>query len=204
MIHHSSDKKERNKNMHRVKMLLSKLKRSIDDDFADRLISRCSVVILVVLAAGLFLRFFVNEPISCRFPAGFADSDKKYANNDCWMRNTYYLPWNDEIPRAHEERQTIHYYQWVPFILLGQALLFYLTTLIWHGFNSKAGIDADDILDTAHKLKKAEGEEERGRILTLITKQMERFLSTRAKDWQFEWDLKYLPSTIFYWCWGRR
>ena len=189
MIHLSSDKKERNKNMH--------------DDFSDHRICRYSVGILVVLAVGLSLSNVFLDPISCLLPADFAGSHEKHANISCRLPNTYYLPWNDEIPRPHEERQTIPYYRWVPFILLGQALFFYLPTLIWHGFNSKAGIDADDILDTAHKLRKAE-EEGRGRMLTLITKQMDSFLSTRAKDWQFEWDLKRIPSVIFYRCWGRR
>ncbi|KAI0223079.1 Innexin-19 [Lamellibrachia satsuma] len=187
-----------------IDVLLSKSKWSKDDDFADRLSCRYSVVILAVLAASISLSDVVREPISCWAPAHFADSHEKYANSYCWVRNTYYLPWNDEIPRPHEERQTIPYYQWVPFILLGQALFFYLPTLIWHNFNSKAGIDADNILDTAHKLRKAENEEERGRMLTLITNQMDRFLSTRAKDWQFELDLKHLLSAIFCRCWGRR
>ncbi|KAI0215138.1 Innexin unc-7 [Lamellibrachia satsuma] len=183
---------------------LPETKWSKDDDFADRMSCRYSVVILVILALTLSVSDVVREPITCWAPPHFADSHEKYANSYCWVRNTYYLPWNDEIPRPHEERQTIPYYQWMSLILLGQALLFYLPTLMWHGFNSRSGIDADNILETAQQLRKAEDEKERGRMLTLITNQMDRFLATRAQDWKLEWDVKHLLSATLCRCCGRR
>ena len=66
------------------------------------------------------------------------------------MKNTYYLPWEKDVPKEYEKRQWITYYQWIPFILLAQAVLFYLPSVIWHGLNSKAGVDADNILAAAH------------------------------------------------------
>jgi len=42
--------------------------------------------------------------------------------NYCWVRNTYYLPWDDQVPMYDtEQRQMIPYYQWIPFILLAQV-----------------------------------------------------------------------------------
>ena len=183
---------------------LPETKWSKDDDFADRLSSRYSVIVLVILAITISMNEIVREPITCWAPVHFAGSHEKYANSYCWVRNTYYLPWHEEVPRPHEDRQTIHYYQWMSFILLGQALFFYLPTIIWHGFNSKAGIDADNILETAQTLRKSEEEGERHRTLNLITNQMDRFLATRAKDWQFEFDLKHVLSATLCRCCGRR
>jgi len=37
------------------------------------------------------------------------------------------------------ERREIHYYQWVPFILVGEALLMMLPKLLWNAFNWKSG-----------------------------------------------------------------
>ena len=52
------------------------------------------------------------------------------------IRNTYYLPFHEEIPRQGEERDHIPYYQWIPFILLGQVSILYFDldlefTLTW-------------------------------------------------------------------------
>ena len=65
----------------------------------------------------------VGDPIHCWIPKEFTGAWEKYTNNYCWIRNTYYLPWEDEINRNHEERRKfpIIYYQWVPLILMVQV-----------------------------------------------------------------------------------
>ena len=35
----------------------------------------------------------------------------------CWVYNTYYLPYEERIPRRGEHRDTIGYYQWVSLLL---------------------------------------------------------------------------------------
>ena len=48
----------------------------------------------------------------------------KYTNAYCWVKNTYYLPFDEDIPHhttPDEEMNHIVYYQWLPFILLGQV-----------------------------------------------------------------------------------
>ena len=175
-----------------------------DDDFADRLSCRYSVIVLVVMAIAISMNEVVRDPMTCWAPTHFAGSHEKYTNAYCWVRNTYYLPWDKQIPRPHEDRQMIGYYQWMSIILLAQAFFFYLPTVVWHGFNSKAGIDADNILETAQKLRRAEQEEERERMLTIITNQLDRFLATRAKDWQFDFSFRQLISAGLCRCCGRR
>lgn len=52
----------------------------------------------------------------------------------CWVKNTYYVPMEDPIPPQDlpaEEYKYISYYQWVPLILLFQALLCYLPSVLW-------------------------------------------------------------------------
>ena len=51
------------------------------------------------------------------------------------MTNNFYIPMDKPMPKADEKRDNvIPYYQWVPLILLLQALLFYLPSVFWHGF----------------------------------------------------------------------
>ena len=62
-----------------------------------------------------------------------------------------------------------------------QAVLFYLPTIIWHGLNSKAGVDADSILAAAHTFSRTDRVENRDRTLKMLVNQMDRFLRSRRK-----------------------
>ena len=62
---------------------------------------------------------FVGSPIACWCPAQFTTSHREYANNICWVSNTYFLPMEDTIPRdhatlVHNAQQKVSYYQWMP------------------------------------------------------------------------------------------
>jgi len=63
---------------------------------------------------------YVRTPITCWVPVHFTGSQTKFANQYCWIKNTYYQPWNDELP-DNDKQQMISYYQWIPFILLTQV-----------------------------------------------------------------------------------
>ncbi len=75
-----------------------------DNDFADRLSSRYTVFILVVYAIVVMSGMWVGDPIHCWVPMHFTGSHTKYTNSYCWVRNTYYLPFYEEIPKPHEAR----------------------------------------------------------------------------------------------------
>ena len=71
--------------------------------------------------------------------AHFSDPWIEYANSYCWIKNTYYLPQHEVIPREHEhwKRDTLTYYQWVPLILLIQALFYYLPCMAWRSLSDR-------------------------------------------------------------------
>ena len=58
-------------------------------------------------------------------------------------------------------------------------MLFYLPTIVWHGLNSKAGVDADSILAAAHTFSRTDRVENRDRTLKMLVNQMDRFLGSR-------------------------
>jgi len=62
-----------------------------------------------------------------------------------------------------------------------QAILFYLPTVVWHGLNSKAGVDADSILAAAHTFSRTDRVENRDRTLKMLVNQMNRFLTKRSR-----------------------
>ena len=87
-----------------VAALLVKTRRPKDNDFADRLSSTYTVSILITFSIVVFALMWIENPISCFVPQHFKDSHIRYTNSYCWVKNTYYLPFWKEIPRADEER----------------------------------------------------------------------------------------------------
>jgi hypothetical protein len=57
------------------------------------------------------------------------------------------------MQRAHDKRYVLRYYQFVPFILLVQALFYLLPRLCWRSFSRHSGIDVKNLMDAAHSLK---------------------------------------------------
>ena len=95
-----------------------------DDDFASRLSHYYSTALCIIFAVVVSTKQYVGEPIQCWVPAHFTGSHEEYTNNYCWIRNTYYLPFEEYIPKEHEDekRVMIPYYQWMPLILLVQVM----------------------------------------------------------------------------------
>ncbi len=57
------------------------------------------------------------------------------------------------MQRANEKRYVLRYYQFVPFILLIQALLYLLPRLCWRSISRHSGIDVRNLMDAAYSLK---------------------------------------------------
>jgi len=64
-------------------------------------------------------------------PGTFTLSMRYYTDNICWIKNTYYIPLEETIPNKDEEiTSEINYYQWVPIVLVLQALAFYMPYMV--------------------------------------------------------------------------
>ena len=114
-----------------------------DDDFYDRLSRRYSVILLFIFTILVSTKQYVGEPIACFCPAHFTGTHVEYTNNICWISNTYFVSFDRLLPK-HPDPKTehfIYFYQYVPFILITQAILFYVPSLIWSSLNSKSGYD---------------------------------------------------------------
>ncbi|CAF0741763.1 unnamed protein product [Adineta steineri] len=112
-----------------------------DDDFYDRLSRRYSVILLIIFTVLVSTKQYVGEPIACFCPAHFTGTHVEYTNNVCWISNTYFVSFDRLLPKHPDPKteQFIYFYQYVPFILIVQAILFYIPSLIWSSLNSKSG-----------------------------------------------------------------
>jgi hypothetical protein len=177
-----------------------------DDDGVDRLHHRYTSVLLVVFAVLVTMQQYVGKPITCWVPAEFTSSHTKFTNNLCWANNTYWRAFEEEIPKVHEGhlRREIIYYQWMPFVFLMQAFFFYVPCLVWRTFNSKAGVDSDNILETAGTFQRAQKFASRDKTLRLLTMQIDRFLCSPRLRYGWRQSIQHaLRSAVCCLC-GRR
>ncbi|BHF79946.1 hypothetical protein SprV_0702307000 [Sparganum proliferum] len=113
-----------------------------DDDFADRLNYQYSSVLIFLFIGLIGIRQYVGKPIQCWIPQEFTRGWEEYAENYCWVANTYFAMVDKKLP-PDVERPNLQlvYYQWAPIELAIQALLFCLPCLVWRlgvlhsGFN---------------------------------------------------------------------
>ena len=121
-----------------------------DDDVIDRLNHRFTPIILLTF---LFLvsekQFFGADRIWCWTPAHFSDYHEFYTFEYCWVKGTYYVPFEERLPSEDEveKYQQVAYYQWVPIILMIQALLFHFPCTVWRSLSPRCGLDLDDFID---------------------------------------------------------
>lgn len=69
-----------------------------------------------------------------------------------WVSNTYNVPINEDLPHNENDRKIkmLKYYQWTPFILLFQAVLFYFPRMIWRSLSDKSGLDIQGLVDAIY------------------------------------------------------
>lgn len=132
---------------------------TIQGDFIDKLHSRVTVIILFVVAILVGIRQYDGQTISCWLITAFSDDQTDYVHQFCWINNTYHYPGEkdaDKFPESH--RQTLYYYQYILFIILGMAVFFYIPTTLWNLLASDSIGYIKKILDQTQssKLKKRE------------------------------------------------
>lgn len=108
------------------------------DNFAAKLHYRFTFLLLLCCTCLVCSRQYIGEHIRCILDKGVPGH---VVNTFCFFTSTYTVVNDQNVsffahpgvsPHVNNERRIYHaYYQWVPFVLFGQALLFYLPHLIW-------------------------------------------------------------------------
>ncbi|CAI5438970.1 unnamed protein product [Caenorhabditis angaria] len=150
--------------MNVVMNLLSAVSPQPDGDFVDKL-NYCATTIGLVLGSAFITGWsFVGSPIDCWFPAYYKGWWAEYALDYCFVQNTFFVPleadkseksfnWENQIGERENTTSLAHtnqigYYQWVPFILALQALMFYLPVVIWRMLYGMAGQNVTSLCNT--------------------------------------------------------
>ncbi|XP_034230811.1 innexin inx2-like [Thrips palmi] len=110
------------------------------DNNIFRLHYKATVIILITLSVVVTSKQFIGDPIHCM---GGGAVPEMVMNSFCWINSTFTLPerggrlGQDVIQpgvAGHTDRDELkyhRYYQWVCFVLLFQAVLFYVPRSLW-------------------------------------------------------------------------
>ncbi|MFH4983494.1 hypothetical protein AB6A40_010203 [Gnathostoma spinigerum] len=124
-----------------------------EEDFIDRLNYSITVGILLAAAFTIIAKEYGGDPIQCWLPAELASQKgwEEYAEDYCFVENTYYIPLEQNIPYSTKHRGNVEltYYQWVPFLLILQALMFTFPHIFWRMLNWLSGIQIRAIITMA-------------------------------------------------------
>ncbi|VDL61755.1 unnamed protein product [Hymenolepis diminuta] len=112
------------------------------EDFSDRLNRFYTTTVMFILVGVTITNVYFLKAISCNLPhiptsPGFTG----YAESVCWVQGTIGFDRNDKIPGNEtewnklREKSDMSFYQWVPFCVAIQAILFYVPYLIWQALS---------------------------------------------------------------------
>ncbi|CAJ0947169.1 unnamed protein product, partial [Mesorhabditis belari] len=140
------------------------------DDPVDRLNYFVTATLLAFFAVMVSAKQYVGAPIQCWMPMEFKGGWEQYAEDYCFIQNTFFIPFHEEIPTDTETREEaqIGYYQWVPIMLALQAIMFYLPNWIWKTLHQQSGIDMQTAVSDAQKLRSI-GHSDRKRELAKLS-----------------------------------
>ncbi|ELU06127.1 hypothetical protein CAPTEDRAFT_137161, partial [Capitella teleta] len=147
-----------------------------DDDFIDRMNRRYTPSILVMFTVLVTMKQYVGSPIDCWCPAQFTSAHRDYTNTVCWVSDTYHVPFEEDMPKAEEPRKMISYYQWVPVLLLTQAVLFVFPYVCWRFLNRRVGISLTSLVEAAQSCQKALYPDSKEKTMRYMVMQVDSYL----------------------------
>jgi len=176
------------------------------DDSADKVNRQYMTAFLIFLIAFLGLKQFVGDPIQCFTPQYFSGGQELYVDGYCWTASTYQIldteydpirgydsvqailhagDGHDEIEEeTHKQdavdgkKKLVSYYQWIPLLVVVQAILFFIPYVFWKSCSGDAGVDVEQITKAAGLLGECEGElHHRHDTLKNITELFNRYIT---------------------------
>uniref|UniRef100_A0AC35ETN2 Innexin n=1 Tax=Panagrolaimus sp. PS1159 TaxID=55785 RepID=A0AC35ETN2_9BILA len=142
-----------------------------DDDIVDRLNYYYTPIMLAISCLIISAKQYGGKPIDCWTTPHNEKTKEEYIESYCWITNTYWVPMYENIPDDHTARegQQIGYYQWVPFILIAEALMFSLPCILWRLLNSQSGLNIQNVVAASCEARTIVDPIEREKVIEAIS-----------------------------------
>uniref|UniRef100_A0A5K4ELL6 Innexin n=1 Tax=Schistosoma mansoni TaxID=6183 RepID=A0A5K4ELL6_SCHMA len=157
------------------------------EDFADKFNFLITVMVLMLCTTIVTVKQYMMKPISCYMATDLGGKNLlDYVENYCWVQGTVPIAYSGRVPETDEgwaelEKHKLLYYQWVPFVLGLQCILFYLPRLIWQMIcYNRVGTDVQHLVLCANQAVHA-NDEQRTKMVQHLAKTLEQLLFQQQK-----------------------
>lgn len=172
------------------KLIESVTKPRYEEDYVDRLNYRVTSYVLLLAAFTIIAKEYGGDPIQCWLPAELASQRgwEQYVKDYCFVESTYFVKADEPLHDIHRHggRRKLTYYQWVPFVLLFQALMFTVPHIFWRMLNWTSGIHTRAVITMANNAQRMNYDsKEMNQVVEAITKHLDRSLCAKPLIRQF-------------------
>ncbi|KAL3314554.1 Innexin inx2 [Cichlidogyrus casuarinus] len=160
------------------------------EDFADKFNFLITVLVIMLCTTTVTVKQYMMKPISCYMATDIGGRNLlDYVENYCWVQGTIPIAYSSRIPDNEKSWQDLEskkllYYQWVPFVLGLQCILFYLPRLIWQMIcYNRSGTDVQHLVTSASQAVHS-NEDQRNKLVKHLAKTLEQMLfQQHRKNW---------------------
>ncbi|GAB1602510.1 innexin unc-9-like [Argonauta hians] len=150
-----------------------------DDDFTDKLNHIYTVTVLLIFTVVVSSGTYIKRGISCWRPEILPKSEREFIETSCWIGKLYYIPDDGSLSEI-EEASIIHYYLWIPIILIFQAFLFKAPNYFWLMLHRTSGLNVDKLVQISNDVI-LKSESERYRYVKEIGSYLHKWISVNRK-----------------------
>uniref|UniRef100_A0A0X3PRR2 Innexin n=1 Tax=Schistocephalus solidus TaxID=70667 RepID=A0A0X3PRR2_SCHSO len=145
------------------------------EDFADKFNFLITVMVLSLCTVIITVKQYIMKPIACYIATEVGGSNLlNYVENYCWVQGTLPISYAGKMPSTEQEwqeldKQKILYYQWVPFVLGLQCVLFYIPRVIWQAIcYNRTGTDLENLISQSVNAVHAKENDRQGIVNDLV------------------------------------
>nr|VZI31419.1 unnamed protein product [Spirometra erinaceieuropaei] len=146
------------------------------EDFADKFNFIFTVIIISLCTFIVAAKQYILKPISCYIATQVGGTNLlEYTENYCWVQGTLPISYAGKVPSSkeeweHMENHKILYYQWVPFVLGLQCILFYLPRVLWQMLCYRSsGTDLEHVINLSVQTVNSKASARAGMITELAS-----------------------------------
>uniref|UniRef100_A0A0X3Q237 Innexin n=1 Tax=Schistocephalus solidus TaxID=70667 RepID=A0A0X3Q237_SCHSO len=146
------------------------------EDFVDKFNFIFTVLIISLCTFTVAAKQYILKPISCYIATQVGGTNLlEYTENYCWVQGTLPISYAGKVPSSKEEweqmeHHKILYYQWVPFVLGLQCILFYLPRVFWQMLCYRSsGTDLEHVINLSVQTSTSEASVRAGMITELAS-----------------------------------
>nr|CDS27458.1 innexin unc 9 [Hymenolepis microstoma] len=162
------------------------------EDFADKFNFIFTVIVLLVATSVVTVKQYILKPISCYISTEVGGKNLlNYVENYCWVQGTIPIAYSSDVPETEEdwnrlESRKILYYQWVPFVLGLQCIMFLIPRVIWQIIcYNQTGTDLYHLISLANQASRSKPDK-KDDLVKNLAKSVEQLLYHRNNIKKFK------------------